>query len=511
MSESRGKKAADRLVEIASDCGLFHAPDGTPFASLKIEGHFENWPVRSKGFKQWLAREYYNRDGTAAASDAVQTALTIIEGKARFEAIEASANIRVGGDARNIYVDLCDRDWRSVEINENGWRIIDRSPIKFRRAAGMKTLTAPVRGLGGLERLRPFLNLENPDDFDLVKAWLVAAARPEGPFPILAFVGEQGAAKSTASKIIKTIIDPNSAALRTFPRDERDLYIAACNGHVLAFDNVSRVSPWLSDALCRLATGGGFATRQLHTDTDEILFDAQRPIICNGIGDFLDRADAADRAILIKLAAIPEDRRRTERDIWKEFNAALPSILAGLYDAVSEGLAALPHVKLDRVPRMADFAAWAVACEPAHSHEGAFMEAYAGNRDDAVYAIAESDEVASGVIAHMATIHEWEGTPTELFHALCDNADDMIRRGSGFPKSAKSLSERLTRAAPVLRKIGIDVHRDKASDRTRTRLIVLVNKKNRPNSASAPSEETENNRLSADAPDAPDASFRIME
>ncbi|MFC2952309.1 hypothetical protein ACFOOP_10245 [Marinicaulis aureus] len=489
MSEKdkKSKKAADRLVEIASDCGLFHAPDGTPFASLDINGHRENWPVRSKGFKQWLAREYYTRDGTAAASDAVQTALTIIEGKARFDGAQALPYIRAGGDARRIYIDLCDRDWRAVEIDAEGWRIIEGSPVKFRRAAGMKALPAPVRGLGGLERLQPFLNLENPDDFVLIKAWLVQAVRPDGPFPILAFVGEQGAAKSTASKVMKSIIDPNAAALRTFPRDERDLYIAACNGHVLAFDNVSRVSPWLSDALCRLATGGGFATRQLHTDTDEILFDAQRPIICNGIGDFLDRADAADRAILIKLAAIPEDRRRTERDIWNEFNAALPAILAGLYDAVSEGLAALPHVQLDRVPRMADFAAWAVACEAAHSDEGAFMKAYAGNRDEAVYAIADSDEVASGVIAHMATFHEWTGTATELFHTLWESADESTRRGSGFPKSAKALSERLTRAAPVLRKVGIDVHRDKASDRARTRKILLTNNRNKVESASAPS------------------------
>jgi len=59
----------------------------------------------------------------------------------------------------------------------------------------------------------------------------------------------------------------------------RDLFISACNGHVLAFDNVSGLPAWISDTLWRLATGGGFAVRQLYTDQDEVLFDACRPSI----------------------------------------------------------------------------------------------------------------------------------------------------------------------------------------------------------------------------------------
>jgi len=76
------------------------------------------------------------------------------------------------------------------------------------------------------------------------------------------------------------MIDPSVAPVRSLPRDERELFIMASNGHVLAFDNLSGLPPWLSDTLCRLTSGGAFSTRRLFTDQDEILFAAARPVIC---------------------------------------------------------------------------------------------------------------------------------------------------------------------------------------------------------------------------------------
>jgi hypothetical protein len=80
------------------------------------------------------------------------------------------------------------------------------------------------------------------------------------------------------------------------------LFIAASNGHVLAFDNLSGLPPWLSDTLCRLTSGGAFSTRRPFTDQDEILFALARPVILNGIEDVITRPDLADRAILLTLA-----------------------------------------------------------------------------------------------------------------------------------------------------------------------------------------------------------------
>ena len=115
--------------------------------------------------------------------------------------------------------------------------------------------------------------------------------------------------------------------------------------------------------MCRLATGGGFAVRQLYGDQDEVLFDATRPVILNGIEDIVARPDLADRAIFLTLEAIPEERRRPEDALWEEFKARRPSILGALLDAIVEGLRRLPETHLPKLPRMADFALWASACE----------------------------------------------------------------------------------------------------------------------------------------------------
>ena len=247
----------------------------------------------------------------------------------------------------------------------------------------MQPLPLPVRG-GSIESLAPFLNLASENDFVLVVAWLLGALRAGGPYPVLAIAGEQGSAKTVLSKLLRALIDPSVAPVRALPRDERELFIAASNGHVLAFDNLSGLPPWLSDTLCRLTSGGAFSTRRLFTDQDEILFAAARPIILNGIEEVITRPDLADRAILLMLAPIAERQRRPETVLWREFELARPRILGALLDAAAHGLQMLPQVRLQWLPRMADFALWAAACESAFRPAGTFDAAYSNNRREAI-------------------------------------------------------------------------------------------------------------------------------
>jgi hypothetical protein len=184
----------------------------------------------------------------------------------------------------------------------------------------------------------PFLNLADRRDFILAVAWLLAALRHGGPYPLLAVSGEQGSAKTFFSKVLRALIDPNAAPVRSAPREERDLFIAASNGHLLAFDNLSDIPARTSDALCRLASGGSFAIRQLYTDADEALFEAACPTILNGIEDVITRPDLADRAIFLTLPYVHDTRRRPEKDIWRELELAQPPILGALLDGASHGL-----------------------------------------------------------------------------------------------------------------------------------------------------------------------------
>jgi hypothetical protein len=209
--------------------------------------------------------------------------------------------------------------------------------VRFRRPGGMLPLPVPVRG-GSIEALGALLNLPNRNDFVLVVAWLLATLRSGGPYPLLAVTGEQGSAKTVLSKLLKALIDPHAAPVRALARDERELMIAASHSHLLAFDNLSSLPASLSDALCRLASGGSLAVRRLYTDEDEVLFQAARPILVNGIEDIVSRADLADRAIFLTLAPIAEQRRRSEAELWREFERARPRILGALLDAAAHGL-----------------------------------------------------------------------------------------------------------------------------------------------------------------------------
>src|SRR5215813_3849798 len=367
----RGPKQADILIGLAQSAELFHSADGTGFADLDINGHRETWPIRAKGFRRWLARRFFEATQGAPSSEALQSALNVIEAKAHFDAPERAVHIRVGGLDGRLYLDLGDETWRAVEIDTIGWRVIDNPPVRFRRAAGMQPLPVPVPG-GSVETLRSFLNVQSDTDFVLAVAWALAALRNRGPYPVIVLSGEQGSAKSTFSAILRALLDPNTAPLRALPREDRDLFIAASNGHLLVFDNVSGLPAWISDTLCRLATGGGFAVRQLYTDQDEVLFDAARPVILNGIEDIVTRPDLADRAVFLTLEPIPEDRRRPEQELWAAFEKERPRILSVLLDAVVQGLKMLPQTRLEKLPRMADFALWGTACE---REPGAFMMA----------------------------------------------------------------------------------------------------------------------------------------
>jgi hypothetical protein len=379
-TSGRGPKQADILIDLARSSELFHTPDGSAFADLDINSHRETWPIRARGFRRWLARRFYEATQGAPSSEALQSALNVIEAKAHFDAPERMVHIRVGGLDGRLYLDLCDTTWRAVEIDTTGWRVIDNPPVRFRRAAGMQPLPMPVSG-GSIDRLRSFVNVQSDADFVLIVAWLLAVLRDRGPYPVIALSGEQGSAKSTFSAILRALLDPNTAPLRALPREDRDLFIAASNGHMLAFDNVSGLPAWISDTLCRLATGGGFAVRQLYTDQDEVLFDATRPVLLNGIEDIVTRPDLADRSVFLTLEPIPEERRRPEAELWAAFEVERPRILGVLLDAVAHGLKRLPETRLEKLPRMADFALWATACEEALWPVGTFWVAYCGNRD----------------------------------------------------------------------------------------------------------------------------------
>src|SRR6516225_7901374 len=440
---------ADNPAVLGTPVFLFHTATGAAYADLEIDQHRETWPIRSKQFRAWLRRRHYERTAEAMDSATIISILDLLEARAQFDAPERTIHIRVAQHEGRIYLDLTDHRWQAVEVGPQGWRITTHPPVRFRRAAGMLPLPSPERD-GSIATLASFLNLPARDDQVLVVSWLLGALQHPGPFPLLAIAGEQGSAKTVLSKILRALIDPNVAPVRALPREERELMIVANNGHVLAFDNLSSLPGWLSDALCRVASGGSFALRQLYTDADEVLFQAARPTILNGIEDVITRQDLADRAIFLTMGSLRDEQRRPETDLWREFELARPRILGALLDAVAHGLRLREHIQCVCLPRMADFAKWATACEAALWSPGTFRMAYDANRRRAVEDAVDADPVAAAVRTIMTKQTRWAGTASDLM-ASAAAGQQFNGRIADWPKSSRALAGRLRRSQAFLR------------------------------------------------------------
>jgi hypothetical protein len=440
---------------------LFHAPDGTAYAAVEVDGHLETHAVRSIRFRDWILIRFLQQHGRAPNSQLLTDALNTIRAIACYHGPEMPVFVRVAEHEGDVYIDLGNENWDAVRVTREGFEAVPRPPVGFVRKAGFAPLPYPD-GEGTVNELRPFLNIGSDGDFMLVAAWAAFSLSPQGPYPVLVLQGEQGSAKSTTVRVLRALVDPAVEPLRALPKNERDLAIAASNAWVLAFDNLSGIRDQLSDALCRLATGGGFATRMLYTDDEEIIFSAKRPIILNGIDDIATRGDLQERSLLVSLPSIPEERRVEEAAFWADFEVAKPRIFGALLDGVSAALRNAEAVHLERKPRMADFAVRATAMEGAFGWEsGSFVEVFEANRQEASEALLANEPLADAIKQALHYVEnmgaaELCGTATELLNRLGTNVDDDTRRSKAWPRGPQVLSRRLRRLAPALRSIGIE-------------------------------------------------------
>jgi hypothetical protein len=492
---------AQILLRLAKPATLFHTSDGETFATISVGGHTETHRIRSTSFRRWLINAFYRECEKPPSSEAMRGAIEVLEAEAQFDGPTEQVWIRVASiidpndpDRETFYIDLCNDRWQVVQIDRDGWRVLDTSPVKFRRTQGMLPLPVPVRD-GTRDLLRSFVNIPAPNDKNqpdsdwnknqpdsdwmLFVAVLTAAFRPYGPYPVLEVNGEQGCAKSTTSRVFRACVDPHKVMLRSMPKEDRDLMISANNCWCQAFDNLSRLPEWLSDALCRQATGGGFSTRALYTDEGEVHFDTMRPVLLTGIANVAERDDLGDRLIRIVLPVIPDENRREEKSFWREFEASLPKILGAILDVVVGGLKALPDVHVKSLPRMADFGRWGEAVGRALGwKDGAFLEAYKANRSEASAQALEDSAVATAVRTLMKDRDAWEGIATELLTALSALAGDAVVKDKErrWPKTGRGLAGQLRRLAPLLRRVGIEPILDLPREGKESRRIIRIKK-----------------------------------
>lgn len=505
LMEREGRTLTERLITMGEESAtLFHTPEKMPHAACKHRGHTEVYDMDSREFRMWLRAEFRRTEaerlqaiaeadreraieamGALAPDDihdrplqlprpqpippqVLTTAVDELKATAVLDGPEEQVFLRVGGHDGNIYVDLCNEHWQAVKITKEGWMILpsDEVPIRFVRSNTMRPLPLPEAG-GSVDELRRLLTLgEDSEDaessWSLVLAWLVQSLVPDGgQYPVLVLLGGHGTAKTTTIEMLRDLVDPAAVAHEHSYKDVRDVYIECVAGWVVAMDNLSKLPDWLSDTVCRLSTGGGYKTRTLYTNRDQEVFLAQRPVAMNGISDVATKPDLLDRALLVDLPVIKVSDRKYLKDLRADFQKHRPAILGALFDAMAAGLKNVDSVDLTgRIPRMADFARWAVACEQKLGRKaGSFMDAYEISDEEAMRTALENEPIWH-VIEELARKHDaiepLIGTMKQLLNELnIMETDEPLKRSKDWPKTEHKLTEVRRTLAPTLRKLGV--------------------------------------------------------
>jgi hypothetical protein len=473
-----GKKSQTTLlIEIGSRYPLFHCPNKDGYVQVGKQV----LPIRSSDFKEQLSHEFFNLTGKGCNAKAIGDALSTLESIAKYQKNCHKVYIRVANLGDTVYLDIGGKDWRVIQIDKDGWQIVDESPVKFVRKRGFIELPTPTKG-GELTKLKDYLNL-SPVHLPLVYGFIFCALAGVSPYLILVLQGEQGTGKSTLCRVIRIFVDPSTVPLRNPPKDARDLLVSAMNTHCVVLDNLSGLSPELSDCICRLSTGGGIDLRALYTDSEQVLIDIQRPVMVNGIDDIATRPDLAERALILNLPVIEPDKRKPEKAFWTEFEKDKGGMFGAMLDAISAGLKNRDTVTLPTKPRMADAALWITACETGFKPERTFIESHTNNQNEAIELGIEASPVGAAIMTLMDNQDSWLGTPTDLLKELTGIAGETQARSKAWLQSTRGLKNAITRLKSSFRRMGITIDEGKSGNRFYC-ITKIVNKAPKPSDAS---------------------------
>lgn len=448
---------------------IFRDPEGTAYLKFKKQAHEEVYPVGSKESDRQISYMVYKELGEYLNDNTLKTVNRTLSSIAMNEGETRDVFLRYGKKGDSYYFDLCNDEWQQVEINKNGVKIIDHSPVIFRRTRSMKSLPMP-EAKGNPMLLFKYINVE-PKDQLLILAFIMESYRPDTQYVLLEIIGSTGSGKSAVSEFLRLLIDPNKHLLIAAPKNYEDIFVNAKNNGIVCYNNVSRLTSSSQDAFCVLCTGGSLATRHLFSNFDEIAAEAQTPTIINGIPKLVTRKDLAQRTISIELPEI--SRKIPESQLKEEFNRDWPKIFRGLLDLFCDTLKILPSVEAEPSARMGDFAMLGEAVSLALGHEkGTFMKVYRENQSHSRAVEIDKSPVASAIVTYFDEDRDnINRMQCKELHKLLE---DYTSSSDEWPENSKAFKSALMKVAPTLSELGITI--DCPNKRTNKGYIVSITK-----------------------------------
>ena len=478
--EDGERTIAATLVQIAlSQFNFVTDQDGILYVDIDEGDVRRTVTLDSEAFNNELRRRYFDvTNGNVVKSDAIKTAREYLRAAHEIRSDTIVTALRTHRLGNRIYIDLCDDQHRVVEISAGSWRIVRRvDGFRFRRTSAMKPLPEPQSG-GSIDDIREIVNVQEDEDLIMVVLWLLSLLS-NGPFPVLALSGPDGATKSTTTKMVGNILDPSRFPAKMVPTKDEDFILNCRQEKVQRYDNLTSLHHEAMNYICAIATGIALSKRKLYTDSDMSQVNVMAPFIINGIADLLKRRDLASRALPLRLIPPSDEKRLTDEEVDAKFSERHPKILGFLCDVAAAGLKAEPETRPQRLPRMASNAKWYLACAAEFVDGGAArLSEIMTAMDDAVAAGSlDSDNFARVFISVLRDIEDgWEGERPETFkieepagvflERLKTKADEVnaefaagqqpIKDGD-IPRAARMLGSYLDRISTALSKAGIQV------------------------------------------------------
>lgn len=413
---------------------------------------FVAYKLSSSQVKDYLYKLYWDAYGKPPSSEAVRAAIATLRGIISYEHPSHHLHNRIGRYKDMLFYDLGD-NCHVVEINSSGWQIKTTCPLYFSRYGHQEKQLFPKAG-GNLKELLNYVNTNNSNHQLLILTHLCVSFFPDVHRAILILHGDQGSAKSTLLRVLRSLIDPSQVALLSSPDTDREFVQIASHHYCLYLDNISSISQWLSDCLCRAVTGEGYSKRQLYSDDSDVLYAYMRAIGMSGIVQVANKPDLLDRSILIALERITDNRRRDDSTFWREFNQAKPKLLGAVFDVLVKCLGHITTL-ISSPHRLKDYYRFSVAAAQALGFtEQQLAVAFNDNSVQQNEEALEVSPVAQTIIKLMENRDHWDDSSAALYREL-DTIATSLNLERGFPKSSTWLWRKIVEIRPNLISSGI--------------------------------------------------------
>lgn len=456
---SSGKKSEYEICMEFVEGHRYLFSNGIALVEIKKNNTKNIVPVNSQEFREWIRYHLYTEYGKTIGPDSLNNIIDTMCAKTRYSAQKVNTNIRVGLDKNTYYYDLGNEKGNYVQITSKGFDIVDNAPIYFMNSDASLGQCLPICNIDiTIMQLKKYINIKSMSDFYLLVVHIISCFIPEIPHHILILLGNQGSAKSTTSRIIKKLVDPSKIDISAIPKNKEDLVLQLSSEYMVVYDNMNVIKSEYNDIFCQVATGGNFVKRTLYTDNKLSVFSFKRCLILNGINYVTNQADLLDRSIVVTLKTLADEERRTETDIFYEFNKDIPYFLYSIFETIVQAKKIYKEIKLEKLPRMADAVKWGCAiAEALGIGKEKYFEIYNANQNKINMEILSDNPLAFALMHLMKKQKTWKGAVNELWNKLnyIATSKNIDRSGNMWPKSPSHLSRNLNQLKISLERIGI--------------------------------------------------------